>query len=114
AMGGWQPDTLADASLLLVGRFAELGPDHPVVVATNAKVDAECWVHSPIGGLARYPTDYYARVMDKYPGNPWVITTMWMAQEQIRAAKKRTDLDAHLKLLQWRDDRAESTGVPGE
>lgn len=109
-----QPDYLPDASLLMVGRFASLPYDHPVVQATTEWVERETTVHSPIGGLCRYPTDYYARVTDAYPGNPWIITTMWLAQEQIRIAKWKNDLDTPLKHLLWVVDRAESTGVLGE
>jgi GH15 family glucan-1,4-alpha-glucosidase len=109
-----EPDYAPDASLLLVGRYAGLPPDHPVVKATNEWIEKELWVHSPIGGLARYPNDYYARVCDQYPGNPWVITTMWLAQEKIRAAKSVKDLDEPLRLLNWVCDRAETTGVLGE
>jgi GH15 family glucan-1,4-alpha-glucosidase len=110
----YEPDPLPDASLLMVGRYAGLRSDHPVVVATNARIEKELWVHSPIAGLCRYPTDYYARVTDAYQGNPWIITTMWLAQEKIRAAKTKADLNEPLKLLNWVLDRAETTGVLGE
>jgi GH15 family glucan-1,4-alpha-glucosidase len=107
-------DRTTDASLLLVGRFAGLAPDHPVVMATNKRVEEELWVHSAIGGLARYSGDYYGRVIDAYPGNPWVITTMWLAQEKIRAARSLSDLDRPLELLQWAVERSGTTGVLGE
>jgi GH15 family glucan-1,4-alpha-glucosidase len=109
-----KPDYLPDASLMMVGRFAGLPANHPAVVGTNAWIEKELWVHSPIAGVARYPNDYYGRVTDAYPGNPWIITTMWLAQEKIRAAKSRADLDDPLKHLNWVVDRAESTGVLGE
>jgi len=109
-----EADYTADASLLLVGRFAGLSANHPVVKSTAEWIEKELTVHSPIGGLARYSGDYYARVSDKYPGNPWIITTMWLAQEKIRASKTKDDLQAPLKLLQWVADRAETTGVLGE
>lgn len=111
---GTTPDYLSDASLLLVRRYTGLPIDHPAIVATMAKVENELWVHSPIAGMARYPNDYYGRVTDKYPGSPWIITTMWLAQEKICAAKSRKDLDELIKLLNWAVDRSETTGVLGE
>ena len=109
-----EPDYSADASLLLVGRSAGLPTDHPAVLATNKWIEDELWVHSPIGGLARYPGDYYGRVSESYPGNPWIITTMWLAQEKIRAAKTRADMDRPLELLNWAVERGGTTGVLGE
>lgn len=109
-----EADRMPDASLLLVGRFAGLAPDHPVVKKTNEWIEKELWVNSPIGGLARYPGDYYARVSERYPGNPWVITTMWLTQEKIRAATSRKDLNRTLELLEWTVERGGSTGVLGE
>ncbi len=107
-------DTTVESSLLLVGHFAGLTPDFPAVVATNALVESELWVNSPIGGLARYTGDYYARVVETYPGNPWIITTMWLAQAKIRGAKQLADLERPLELLKWAVDRADSTGILGE
>ena len=109
-----KPDLNLDASLLLVGRFAGIPADHAVMRTTAERIERELWVHSPIGGIARYAGDYYARVSEKYPGNPWVITTMWLAQEKIRAAVSADDLGRPLELLQWAVDRAETTGVMGE
>ena len=107
-------DHTPDASLLLVRRFAGLDSQDVRCRATLDHIVRSLWVHSPIAGLARYSGDYYARVSEDHPGNPWLITTMWLAQEQIGAAVNVGDLDAPLKLLEWAVERAESTGVLGE
>lgn len=111
---GFEPDLGADASLLLVGRFAGLPADHPAVLATVAKVKDRLFVRSALGGLARYEGDYYGRVSESYPGNPWVITTLWLAQEEIAAATSVRELEWSLRWLEWTRARGGATGVLGE
>jgi len=33
----------------------------------------------PISGVIRYPGDRYFQMKQQYPGNPWVICTLWLA-----------------------------------
>lgn len=107
-------DRTADASLLLVGRFAGLPCDHPAVLATVERIKERLLVPSEIGGLARYEHDYYGRISENYPGNPWLITTMWYAQEEIRAAQTLEELMESRRWLRWAVDRGYETGVLGE
>ncbi len=39
---------------------------------------------SPSGGIARYQHDHYFEISAVYMGNPWLITSLWMAQFHIR------------------------------
>ncbi|MFA5043661.1 MAG: glycoside hydrolase family 15 protein, partial [Kiritimatiellia bacterium] len=48
------------------------------------------------------------------PGNPWFITTLWMAQYHIAAAKDRNELDQALPLMRWAVEHALPSGVLAE
>jgi len=49
------------------------------------------------GGVARYQGDYYCRVREDYPGNPWVICTMWLARAYLLQDKQTQ----YQELIQW-------------
>jgi GH15 family glucan-1,4-alpha-glucosidase len=60
--------------------------------------------HSSAGGIARYKDDYYFRVendINKVPGNPWFICTLWMAQWHIAMAKTANDLKPARDIINW-------------
>jgi glucoamylase len=83
-------DPVIDASLLGVSMPFELLPaDDERFIRT---VDAvESCLTSPVGGIKRYENDDYIG------GNPWVLTTLWLAMVRIRQSRPE---DA-LKLLRW-------------
>ena len=64
-----------------------------------------------VGGLARYEHDNYFRVSPEGPGNPWIITSLWLAQYQIATASTDKDLDKVREWLNWCVRMAASTGV---
>jgi GH15 family glucan-1,4-alpha-glucosidase len=102
-------DTTSDSAvlggLLLVdpGRFAR---ESESVEA----VERSLTVRSKTGGLARYDKDYYFRKSERFPGNPWVIATMWSARMRLRSG----DADSAVELLEWAAERAEVSGVLAE
>lgn len=66
-------DTRIDAALLgLVFPFAVLKPDDPRMISTARAIEEELWNNAG-GGLRRYSGDCYRG------GNPWLITTFWLA-----------------------------------
>jgi GH15 family glucan-1,4-alpha-glucosidase len=72
------------------------------------------WVQTEIGGLARYEDDYYFRRSEdiqRVPGNPWIICTLWAAQFYIEHASETRELETPLGLLMWAADRAAESGV---
>lgn len=111
---GWEPDQTVDSSILAVGLLGCLPPDHAAVVSTCRVVEEQLAVRTGSGGLARYEGDYYFRQIEDAPGNPWVISTLWLAQSLIRAAKTEADLAQPLELILWAVARAETTGVLAE
>lgn len=62
------------------------------------------------GGLARYEKDYYFRAVESEPGNPWVISTMWMSQWLSQIG----DTDGALQHIEWAAERSETTGILAE
>lgn len=109
--GRLEPDHTIDASVLGVARLGLFEPGDPRMRANLETVVSRLWVHTPVGGLARYEGDYYFRRSDAYPGNPWPICTLWQAQNLLLLAETRTDLEASLRLLEWVVRRAAPTGV---
>ncbi|MCW5942721.1 MAG: glycoside hydrolase family 15 protein [Fimbriimonadaceae bacterium] len=96
-------DPTPDASLLML---ASLGLRPESLGEERAGVLREAlWVPG-IGGMARYPGDYYFRRTEEAPGNPWVITTLWLAQSYLRFGLR----DRAIGLLEWVVARAGETG----
>jgi GH15 family glucan-1,4-alpha-glucosidase len=48
------------------------------------KIESTLSGQSPSGGSPRYMGDNYFRTKEQYPGNPWLITSLWLAQYHIR------------------------------
>ncbi len=68
-------------------------------------------LHTPVGGIARYAGDQYYRIAPNEPGNPWIITSLWMAQYTIEKARSDADLDRAREWLNWCVDIAGPTGI---
>jgi GH15 family glucan-1,4-alpha-glucosidase len=71
-------------------------------------------VHSPIGGIARYEGDIYHHKGGDYPGNPWIITTLWYAEYLILNAKGKDDLKKAEEILVWVTNHASPSGILSE
>ncbi|MDC1205600.1 glycoside hydrolase family 15 protein [Candidatus Pacebacteria bacterium] len=77
-------------------------------VEKNLKVD------SASKGYVRYQGDSYYTMQDAGSPNPWVITTLWMAQYHIMKAEKLKDLEEAYKILEWTCSHATKSGVLAE
>jgi GH15 family glucan-1,4-alpha-glucosidase len=107
-------DTTPDASISTLWMFDILPADDPRMISTMERLSKALTVHTPIGGMARYTTDYYQSVTQpsaEVPGNPWIITTLWFAQWEIAMAKSLNDLQTPLKKLEWAQGRASASGI---
>jgi glucoamylase len=116
--GGWQLDTTMDASLLGLAELGVLSPDDPQVEETAKQVEARLWVQTPVGGLARYENDPYQQVEKedtrRVPGNPWFVSTLWLARYHLMRARNVDDLKRGLDLLEWAARHALPSGVMAE
>jgi len=110
-------DMNVDASICGVWYFGVFRPDDPKVVSTMDAIREKLWIKTEIGGVARYMDDYYHQVsrdLERVPGNPWIICTLWLAEYEIARAKTMEDLDRAMPLLEWVADHALLSGVLAE
>ncbi len=115
---GWEHDTTMDASLLGPIELGVLPPDDPQVEATARQVETRLWVQTEVGGLARYENDSYQQVekqdMQRVPGNPWFVATLWLARYHLMRAQNVDDLKRGLELVEWAARHALPSGVMAE
>lgn len=116
--GSYRLDMTVDAANFGLFAFGALPADHPAVVAEMDAIRERLWVKTDVGGIARYERDYYHQVeqedIERVPGNPWVICTLWLALHRIAIAKTLPDLVRALDYIQWAQERALPSGVLAE
>lgn len=97
--GKWQKDYTLDASSGYgIFEYHVLPPTHEKVRKTMEKIVKELSI-PPTGGLERYKGDQYFR--SKCRGNPWFITTLWLAEYYIACAKTKKDLEKAREIFEW-------------
>jgi GH15 family glucan-1,4-alpha-glucosidase len=65
---------------------------------------------TPSGGSPRYEHDVYFASDPPFLGNPWFVTTLWLAQYYVRVGK----LDEARRLVDWTVKHALPSGVLSE
>jgi GH15 family glucan-1,4-alpha-glucosidase len=115
---GYELDMTVDAAMYSCFAFAGLPARDPKVKATMQAIRDKLWVKTDVGGVARYQNDYYHQVehddLDKVPGNPWFICTMWLAKYDIACAHSQEGLRDAVQILEWVADHALSSGALAE
>ncbi len=117
AEGGYEIDDAIDASLFAVFKFHAFEAGDPRVASTMEQLAKALWVHTPIGGLARYENDTYHRVSSDargVPGNPWFVCTIWLADYRIERAATVDELREAVPILDWVASHALPSGVLAE
>ena len=56
------------------------------------------WIGKGVGGLARYENDEYQRASRDATGNPWFISTLWLARWHIARARSMLQLKEGMEL----------------
>jgi glucoamylase len=115
--GGYEVDDTIDASLFGIFYFGAFAPDDSLVRNTMRAVEERLWAKTEVGGVARYEGDGYMRVADdleKVPGNPWFICTLWLADYRIASARTLEELESAVEILEWVVKRALPSGVLAE
>lgn len=107
-------DTSCDASLWGLFAFGLYTADDPRIVATFKALREKLWVPTPVGGMARYENDSYYRVDPELPGNPWFISTLWLADHLIATAHEEKGLAEAISILSWAADHALPSGILAE
>ncbi len=107
--------TLDFSSVYGIFQFGVLDSDDERVKSSiDASVERlKCNTSS--GGFARYTDDYYFRI-DKQgtPGNPWFITSLWMAEYYIHKAYNKEMLQPAIEIFDWVVSHALETGILSE
>lgn len=115
--GSVEKDLTLESSVYGVVRFGVLPADDKRVVATMKAVESGLWVNTDIGGIARYTNDhYFSKSSDvaNVPGNPWFISTLWVAQWYILKARSIEDLARPMEILEWVIRHAMPSGILSE
>jgi len=116
--GSYRLDMIPDSANFALWAFGGFNPDDPDIVAEMKALREMLEVKTDVGGFARYRLDYYHQIesedIDKVPGNPWVICTLWQAWYVIERAKSMDELDEALPALEWAVSKSEESGVLAE
>lgn len=115
--GGYQLDEVIDISLLSLATLGIYHPKDPRMIATATAVREQLWLKTPVEGCARYQGDVYQRTDDSpqdIPGNPWFISTLWLAEYCIDKAENQQELQAALPYFEWCGKNALPSGVLAE
>jgi GH15 family glucan-1,4-alpha-glucosidase len=78
--------------------------------ATYAGIEKLLLASAPVGGSPRYEHDSYFQSDPPHMGNPWFVTTLWIAQYYLQTDQEE---DAK-KLVAWTLGRALPSGALGE
>lgn len=78
--------------------------------ATAKTIEDTLLDKTPIGGTPRYEHDKYFTINPAYQGNPWHVTTLWMAQYYIR----KHQLDRAHHYIDWSISHALQSGMLSE
>jgi GH15 family glucan-1,4-alpha-glucosidase len=88
--------------------------DYPVpkeqMLSAVTSIESELLNSAPIGGVPRYEYDHYFASNPMYKGNPWFVTTLWLAQYYIRTGNTAKASE----IVQWCLDRADQSGALAE
>lgn len=126
--GSLSADLTVDSSLYGLLLSGALGPLDAGMAGTATAMREALWVRAGAGGVCRYPGDWYFRVAHdpSVSGNPWIITTLWLASwliAEAQSAEARSDqaesvdaqtadaLRSPARLIEWAAERAYGAGI---
>jgi GH15 family glucan-1,4-alpha-glucosidase len=110
-------DATVDASIAGLFLFGMFDPEDPQIEATMRCIRERLTVKTNVGGIARYENDYYHQVssdVERVPGNPWFISTLWQADYLIATARSIPELEEAHSMLVWCAHHAQKSGILAE
>ncbi len=115
---GYEADLTVDSSVFGLIELGVLPADDPQVESTMRQVEERLAVRTDVGGLARYENDVYQQVektdLRRVPGNPWFVSTLWLARYHLMRAQAPEELKRGLELIGWAARHALPSGVMAE
>ncbi|MFO7807220.1 MAG: glycoside hydrolase family 15 protein [Candidatus Moraniibacteriota bacterium] len=108
-------DTTVDLSSFYgIFKFSVLDVDDDLLKKSYKTLQERLKCRTSVGGFIRYEKDdYHISGPDSF-GNPWFITTLWVAQYEIELAKNKKELSKVKEKLNWVVDNALETGILSE
>lgn len=103
-------DTLDISSLYGPYMYARMTFDDERLKSTAEQVEKRLLNSSPSGGVLRYENDNYFLTKHQYKGNPWIVSSLWLAQYFASAGQD----DKARQLLDWSLKRALPSGAMSE
>lgn len=103
-------DTLDVSSLYGIFMFTPIKEEVDRITATLDAVESKLLDKSPSGGLPRYEHDAYFASDPPFMGNPWFVTTLWIAQLYLRL----NSYDKAIKYIDWTLDHTLPSGILSE
>ncbi|HET7528849.1 MAG TPA: glycoside hydrolase family 15 protein, partial [Candidatus Saccharimonadales bacterium] len=107
--GKIEKDSTVDAANFF-GAFLYGKADKDALDETVRLIEERLLGSAPIGGVPRYEHDDYFLEDKTKLGNPWMITTLWLARYYISENRQK---DA-LELINWVQERAGDSGMLSE
>lgn len=105
-------DSVIDISALYgIYRFKVLDVVDDSFKMMQNKVKEKLHCQTGIGGFPRYENDKYFKENENVQGNPWIITTLWIAQIEIEQADNIGELENAKSYLRWATDHSTDSGV---
>ncbi len=90
--------------------YAKLPFTDQRLASTAKHVEQHLLNSSPSGGVVRYEHDNYFLTKHQYTGNPWVVTTLWLAQYYVSVGETSKAKD----LMDWALARELPSGALSE
>jgi oligosaccharide amylase len=106
-------DTLDVSSFYGLYEFGVLGINDEKLLRFKDILKRDLSCASPVRGIFRYKGDNYFRESG-YSENPWIITTLWLAQHRIDTAENESDLQEAKTWLEWAVEHATPSGILSE
>lgn len=91
--------------------FGVISPDDERVRTAYETIEKRLNVKEGSGGYVRYEDDMYYKAQHANSANPWVVTTLWVAQYHIQKAKTIAELSPAYELLEWTTTHATAAGM---
>ena len=103
-------NTLDVSSMFAMSTFGPKELRTEQVASTVKLIESVLLDQSPSGGAPRYEHDNYFACNPPYMGNPWFVTTLWMAQYYIQQGDK----EHGKQIIDWVVSHALPSGVLSE
>ena len=100
-------DTLDVSSMYAAMMFGGESFDLARLQATATRIESVLLGQAPVGGSPRYEHDHYFESHPAFQGNPWIVTTLWIAQYYIRV----NNFERAAYYVDWSIKHAMPSGV---